>query len=130
MISNKFFVNKSMTKWKLIEHYDQNPFLEKKKFGKILIAWPIVEYLIDLRTFLSNFSCYTVQQIEKSWKHLSSDYVGLIGFDERWKVVHFSWAWQVRFSSHPNFWFFDFGRLPNPNPMCYQRNFFTKISEI
>ncbi len=63
-------------------------------------------------------------------KHLSRDYVGLIGFDERWKTVYSIWLCQVRFSGYSNFWFFDFGKLPSLNRMCYQRKFFTKISEI
>ncbi len=34
-----------------------------------------------------DLTCTTVQQMKKSWKHLSRDYAGLIGFDERWKIV-------------------------------------------
>jgi hypothetical protein len=41
--------------------------------------------------------------------------VGLIEFDERWKTVYSVLGFQVRFSGHPNFRFFDFGRLPSPN---------------
>ncbi len=63
---------------------------------------------------------YTVQQMKKSWKHLRRDYVGLIGFDERWKTVYSVLGFQVRFSGHPNFWFFDFGRLLRLNQICYE----------
>jgi hypothetical protein len=36
-------------------------------------------------------------------------------------------AYQVRFSGHPNFRFFDFGGLPSPNQMCYYRKFLVKV---
>jgi hypothetical protein len=68
--------------------------------------------------------------MKKSWKHLNSDYVGLIGFDERWKTAYLVLGFQVRFSGHPNFWFFDFGRLSSPNQMSYQFEIYPKISEI
>ncbi len=72
----------------------------------------------------------TVQQMKKSWKHLSRDYVVLIEFDERWKTVYSVLGFQVRFSGHPNFQFFDFGRLSSPNRMCYQIEICPKNSEI
>jgi hypothetical protein len=65
----------------------------------------------DIQISVMQSTTNTVQQIEKSWKHLSSDYVGLIRFDERWKVVYSVWLYQVRFSGHPNFRFFDFEDL-------------------
>jgi hypothetical protein len=68
--------------------------------------------------------------MKKSWKHLSRDYVGLIGFDERWKTVYSVLGFQVRFSGHPNFRFFGFGRLSSLNRMCYQLEICPKNSEI
>ncbi len=63
-------------------------------------------------------------------KHLSRDYLGLIGFDERWKTVYSVLGFQVRFSGHPIFWFFDFGSLPSPNQMCYQLEYVPKIQKF
>ncbi len=68
--------------------------------------------------------------MKKSWKHLSHDYVGLIGFDERWKTVYSVLGFQVRFSGHPIFWFFDFGRLPSLNRMCFQLEICPKIQKF
>ncbi len=63
-------------------------------------------------------------------KHLSSDYVGLIGFDERWKTVYSVLGFQVRFSGHPNFRYFGFGRLSSPNQICCWLDLCPKNSEI
>ncbi len=40
---------------------------------------------------------------------------------ERWKTVYLVWLYQVRFSGYPNFYFFNFGRLPSLNRMWYLR---------
>ncbi len=73
---------------------------------------------------------YTVQQIEnhgnKHWAH----YVGLVESDERWKTVYSVWLYQVKFSGYPNFYFFDFGRLPSQNRMTYFHKIYFKNSEM
>ncbi len=83
--------------------------------------------MIDKFKYLKNF---TVQQMKKSWKHLSSDYAGLEGSDERWKTVYSDLGFQVRFSGHPNFRFLGFGRLSSPNQMCYQLEIYSKNSDL
>ncbi len=70
------------------------------------------------------------EQMKKSWKHLNSDYAGLIGFDERWKTAYPVLGFLIRFSGHPSFRFFDFGKLPSTNRMCHQLEICPKYSEF
>ncbi len=63
-------------------------------------------------------------------KHLSRGYVGLIGFDERWKTAYSVLGFQIRFSGHPNFRFFGFGRPSSPNQMCYQLDMSQKFRNL
>ncbi len=63
-------------------------------------------------------------------KHLSRDYVGLIGFDERWKVVYLVWLYQVRFSGYPNFWFLTLGVSLARTGCAINLNFPPKFQEF